>query len=50
MIANQVFVQRIIISLISDLTVYAPQCGLDYSQKGDFYDGLINIVRKLGEK
>ena len=50
MIVNQVFVQRIIISLISDLTVYAPQCGLDYSQKDDFYGSLINVVRKLGEK
>ena len=49
MIANKVFVQRIIISLISDLTVYAPQCGLD-SQKDDFYDSLINFIRKLGEK
>ena len=50
MIANQVFVQRIIISLISELTVYAPQCGLDYSQIGDFNDSLINVVRKLVEK
>ena len=32
-IVNKVFVQRIIISLISDLTVYAAQCGLDDSQK-----------------
>ena len=50
MIVNKVFAQKIIISLISDLTVYAPQCGLDYSQKDDFYDSLINVVRKLGEK
>ena len=50
MIVNKVFVQWVIISLISDLTVYAPQCGLDYSQKDDFYDSLINVVRKLGEK
>ena len=27
----KVFVQRIIISLISDHTVYSPQCGLDDS-------------------
>ena len=33
MIVNKVFVQRIIISLISDLTIYAAQCGLDDSQK-----------------
>ena len=50
MIVNKVFVQRIIISLISDLTIYAPQCGLDASQKGDFYGSLINVVRKLEEK
>ena len=50
MIVNKVFVQRIIISVISDLTIYAPQCGLDASQKGDFYGSLINVVRKLEEK
>ena len=33
MVVNKVFVQRIIISLISDLTVCAAQCGLDDSQK-----------------
>ena len=44
-IVNKVFVQEIIFSLI-----YAPQCGLYYSQKDDFYDSLINVVRKLGEK
>ena len=43
MIVNKVLTQRIIISLISDLTVYAPQCGLNNSQKDDFYDSLINI-------
>ena len=36
--------------MISDLTVYAPQCGLDNSQKEDFFDSLINVVLKLGEK
>ena len=50
MIVNKVFVQGIIFSLISDLTVYAPQCGLYYNQKEDFFDSLINVVRKLGEK
>ena len=50
MIVNKVFVQEIIFLLISDLTVCAPQCGLYYSQKDDFYDSLINVVRKLGEK
>ena len=35
---------------ISDLTVYAPQCGLDNNQKNDFNNSLINVVRKLGEK
>ena len=39
--------QGIIISVIS---VYAPQCGLDDSHKDDFYDSLINVVRMLGEK
>ena len=50
MIVNKVFVQRIIISLTSDLTLYAPYCGLDYSQKDDFYESFINVVRKLGVK
>ena len=50
MIVNKVFVQRIIFSLIYHLTVYTPQCGLDYSQKDDLYDSLINVVIKLGEK
>ena len=50
MIVNKVFAQKIIISLISDLTVYAPQCGLDYSQKDDFYDSLVNVASKLGDK
>ena len=50
MIVNKVFVQEIIFSLISDLTVYAPQYGLYYSQKDDFYDSFIHAVRKLGEK
>ena len=40
-------VQRIIISVIS---VYAQQCGLDNSRKDDFYDTLINIARKFEEK
>ena len=32
MIANKIFVQRIIIiSLIYDLMVYTPQCGLDHN-------------------
>ena len=47
MIVMKVLFQGIIISLISR---YAPQCGLDDSQKDDFYDSLINVVRKLGEK
>ena len=50
MIVNKVLVQRIIISLISDLTAYAQECGFDDCQKDDFYDSLINVVRKLGEK
>ena len=48
MIVINVMVKRIIISLISDLAVYAPQCGLDDSQKSDFYDSFMNIIRKLG--
>ena len=43
----KLLVQEIIISVIS---VYAPQCGSDDSQKDDFYDILINVVRNLGEK
>ena len=32
------------------ISVYVLQCGLDDSQKDDFYDRLINVVKKLGEK
>ena len=47
MIVIKVLVQEIIISVIS---VYAPQCGLDDSQKDNFYDSLTSVVRKLEEK
>lgn len=40
-------VQEIIISVIS---VFAPQCGLDGSQKDDFYYSLISVVKMLVEK
>ena len=50
MIFNKVFLQRIIILLISNLTVYTPQCGLDDSEKDDFYHSFISVVRKLEEK
>lgn len=40
MIVIKVLVQRIVASLIS----------ADHCQKDDFYDSLINVVRKLGEK
>ena len=43
----KVLVQRINISMIS---VYAPQCDLDDSQKDDFYDSLIIVNKQLGEK
>lgn len=46
MIVTKVLVQGIIISKIS----YVPQYGLDDSVKDDFYDSLVNIVRKLGEE
>lgn len=46
MIVTKVLVQGIIISKIS----YVPQYGLDDSVKDDFYDTLVNIVRKLGEE
>lgn len=49
-IVIKVLIKRIIISLISNLTVYPPQCSLDDSQKEDFYDSLTNVVWKLGEK
>ena len=42
MIFIKVLVQRIIISVIS---VYVPQCGLDNSQKNNFYDSFINVVK-----
>lgn len=47
MIVIKWLVQGIIISVIS---VYAQQCGLDNSRKDDFYDTLINIARKFEEK
>ena len=50
MIFIEVLVERTIASLISDLTVYAPQWGLDNSQKEDIYDSLMSVVWKLGEK
>ena len=37
-------------SILSVISVYAPQCGLDDVQKDRFYDSLINIAGKLGEK
>ena len=46
-IVIKVLVQRIIISKIS---AYATECGLDDNQKDNFYDNLINVVRKLGKK
>ena len=50
MIVNKVFVQRNILSPIFDRTTYALQCGLDDSQKDDFYDSLISVVGKIVEK
>ena len=47
MIVIKVLVQGII---ISEISVYVPWYALDDSQKDDFYDILINFVRKLGEK
>ena len=47
MIVIKELVQGTIVSVIS---VYAPQCRLDDSQEDDFYDSLISTVRKLGEK
>ena len=44
MIVIKVSVQRITISLISKLTVCAPQLGTDDNQKDDSYDSLINVV------
>ena len=46
-VIDKVLFQGIIISVIS---IYAPQCGLDDSQKIYFYDSLINVVGKLEEK
>ena len=46
MIVINVLVQGI----ISRISVYAPQCDSDDTQKDDFYHSLINVVRKLEEK
>ena len=43
----KMLVQRIIISIIS---VYVQQRGLDESQKDGFYDSLIKDVGNLGEE
>ena len=45
MIVINVLVHGIIISVIS---VYVPQCGLDDREKNDSYDSLANVIRKLG--
>ena len=47
MILIKALVQRIIISVIS---FYVPQCGLDDIQKYMFHDSVINIVRTLRGK
>ena len=35
--------------IISGISVYALQCGLDDRQKYGFFDRLINFVRKFGK-
>ena len=45
MVVIKVLLQGIIISVIS---VYTPQCGLDDSQKDD-YDSLISVITKSGK-
>ena len=47
MIVIKVLDQGIFITVIS---VYAPEYGLDDDQKYNFYDSLINVVTKFGEK
>ena len=47
MIVINVLDQGIFITVIS---VYAPEYGLDDDQKYNFYDSLINVVTKFGEK
>ena len=47
MIVVTVLVQEIIVTVIS---VYVLKCSLDDSQKDDFYDSLVNDLRKLREK
>ena len=32
------------------ISVYAPRCDLDDSQKDNLFDSLISIIRKLGER
>ena len=46
MIVIKVLLQEIIISVIS---VYTPQCGLDDSQKDD-YGSLISVITKSGKR
>ena len=47
MIVIKVLDQGIFITVIS---VYAPEYGLDDDQEYNFYDSLINVVTKFGEK
>ena len=37
-------------SVVSVVSAYAPQCGLDDNYKDIFYDELLAVVSKLGEK
>ena len=50
MIVNKVLIQRIIISLTSDLTVYISQSREDDIQKDDFYDSLTMSLECQGRK
>ena len=47
MVVIKVLVQG---GIISELSVYVPQCGLYESLKDDFFDSFMNFLRKLGEK
>lgn len=44
-----ILIKALVQGIISGISVYALQCGLDDRQKYDFFDSLINFVRKFGK-
>ena len=49
---DRIFTIKLMIdsSIVTIVSVYAPQCGLDASEKDSFYNSLMDVARKFGEK